>query len=219
MDDLRQIGTMGLLNTIERFDPERGVSFSSFAIPNMLGAILNYLRDHGGLIKVPRKLRRNKITVDKVSESLATTLGRWPTVPEIAETCQLSEDQIWATIELSRIGDPRSLEEVIDINNGQGTTTLGEYISAEDGEFEAVEDKLSIANAISRLTAREQTVIRLRFYEGFSQRQIAERLNLSQMHISRIERAALARLKSILLKNDTLKEIPQKRLLESGITD
>ena len=89
-EDLFQIGMIGLLHSIEKFDPERGSNFSSLAIPGILGAILNYLRDHGSLIKLPRTIRRNKLTIDKISESLACSLGHWPTVSELEDACQLS---------------------------------------------------------------------------------------------------------------------------------
>ena len=106
-EDLFQIGMIGLLNAIEKFDPNRGTSFSSLAIPEVLGAILNYLRDHGSLIKVPRTLRRNKLTIDKVAESMASSLGRWPNPEELSEACELTIAEVNAATELGRIGDPR----------------------------------------------------------------------------------------------------------------
>ena len=100
-EDLFQIGMIGLLNAIEKFDPERGTSFSSLAIPEILGAILNYLRDHGSLIKVPRTLRRNKLTIDKVAESMASSLGRWPNTAEVAEASDLTEESVFELLSLA----------------------------------------------------------------------------------------------------------------------
>ena len=125
-EDLFQIGMIGLLNAIEKFEPERGTSFSSLAIPEVLGAILNYLRDHGRLIKIPRTLRCNKLTIDKIGESIASALGRWPNVPELAEACDLTEKEILAATELGRIGDPRPLDENVETDDSDGSVSLSD---------------------------------------------------------------------------------------------
>ena len=115
-EDLFQVGMIGLLNTIEKFDPSYGTSFSSLAIPEIRGAILNHLRDHGSLIKIPRALKQKKLAVDKVAEALAPRIGRWPTVGELAQACDLAEeDELNAAMNLGRTGDPRSLDE--DLGN------------------------------------------------------------------------------------------------------
>ncbi len=202
-EDLFQIGMIGLLNAIEKFDPTRGTSFSSLAIPEVLGAILNYLRDHGSLIKVPRTLRRNKLTIDKVSESLASSLGRWPTVTELAQACDLSEQEVYEATELGRIGDPRSLDESVESEDLDGTVTLSEYLGCEDDQFDLSLDRLTLATALDALPPREKLILKLRFYREMSQRQIAERIQISQMHVSRLERSALQKLRAVLQQRST----------------
>ena len=161
-DDLFQVGMIGLLNSIEKFDPHRGSSFSSLAIPEIMGAILNYLRDHGSLLKIPRGVRCNKLTMDKTSEGIATTLGRWPSTAEIAEACDLTHDEVVEAAVLGRIGDPRSLD------------TLPE---------------------------REKLILQLRYFRALSQRQTADIISISQMHVSRLERAALNKLRLVLQRS------------------
>ncbi len=214
-EDLFQIGMIGLLNAIEKFDPERGASFSSLAIPEVLGAILNYLRDHGSLIKVPRTLRRNKLTIDKMAESLASSLGRWPTVEELAEACDLTLENINAASELGRIGDPRSLDENVETDDSDGSVTLSEYIGAVDAGFDRSLDRLTLATALDTLPAREKMILRLRFYRGMSQRQIAQRIQISQMHVSRLERGALQKLRVVLQRSTAALNAPGKTSLAS----
>ena len=209
-EDLFQIGMIGLLNAIEKFDPERGTSFSSLAIPEVLGAILNYLRDHGSLIKIPRTLRRNKLTLDKVAESIASSLGRWPNMTELAEACDLTEQEVTAATELGRIGDPRSLDESVDTDDSDGTVSLSDYVGSVDKEFDLSLDRLTLATALDTLPEREKTILQLRFYKSMSQRQIAERIDISQMHVSRLERAALQKLRGVLQKNSAALAAPDE---------
>ena len=207
-EDLFQIGMIGLLNAIEKFDPTRGTSFSSLAIPEVLGAILNYLRDHGSLIKIPRTLRRNKLTIDKVSESMASSLGRWPNIEEIGIACELTEKEINAATELGRIGDPRSLDENVESEDTDGSVTLAEYVGAIDRGFDLSLDRLTLATALDTLPDREKTILQLGFYKSMSQRQIAEQINISQMHVSRLERAALQKLRMVLQRTSDANNAP-----------
>ena len=200
-EDLFQTGMIGLLNAIAKFDPERGTSFSSLAIPEILGAILNYLRDHGSLMKVPRALRRNKLAIDKVAGVMAPSLGRWPTASELADACELTEREILDASELGRNGDPRSLDENLENEDFEGNATLSEYVGCEDVEFDLSLDRLILATALDTLPAREKTILQLRFYKQLSQRQIAERIHISQMHVSRLERGALRKLRTVLLRS------------------
>ena len=197
-EDLSQIGMIGLLNAIEKFDLGRGTSFSSLAIPEVLGAILNYLRDHGSLIKVPRTLRRNKLAVDRVSESLASSLGRWPTSAEVAEASDLTEKEVHAASEVSLIGELRSLDESLSMEDGDDTLPLSEYVGQDDAGFDRSLDRLVLATALDTLPAREKTILSLRFHKEMSQRQVAELMDMSQMHISRLERGALRKLRQTL---------------------
>ena len=197
-EDLFQIGMIGLLHALERFDMERGTSFSSLAIPGILGAILNHLRDHGSLIKLPRTIRRNKLTLDRASESMAGSLGHWPTVSELSDACDLSEDEVHEAAKLGRIGDPRSLDEHLESSNSDDGVTLAEYLGQHDRELDLSLDRLALATALDTLPPREKNILKLRFYKEMSQREVAERIDMSQMHVSRLERNALGKLRQVL---------------------
>ena len=146
-------------------------------------------------------MRRNKLVIDKVSEMLAPSLGRWPTVAELAQACELSEREILEAVEFGRVGDPRSLDESLDNEEADGSAPLSEYVGCEDGEFDLSLDRLTLATALDTLPAREKTILQVRFYRQLSQRQIAERIEISQMHVSRLERAALQKLRVALQRS------------------
>ena len=196
-EDLLQIGMIGFLNAIAKFDADRGNSLPSLAIPEILGAILNYLRDHGSLIKAPRDIRRKKLMVDKVSESLASSIGHWPTVAELVSACDLSEAEVLEAAVFGRICDPRSLDQPLNSHEADGGITLLECVGSEDAEYDLSLDRLTLAKALETLPARERTILTLRFHKELSQRQIAERIKISQMHVSRLERGALQKLRAV----------------------
>ena len=192
---------IGLLNAIEKFDPGRDTSLSSLGIPEILGAILNYLRDQGSLIKVPGDIRRKKLAVDKMSESLASSIGHWPTVSELVSACDLTEAEVLEAAELSRIGDPRSLDQPLDTHGADGGFTLLECVGSEDLEYDLSLDRLTLAKALDTLPARERTILT---HKELSQRQIAEQIKISQMHVSRLERSALQKLRAVFERSGGL---------------
>jgi RNA polymerase sigma-B factor len=197
-EDLVQIGVVGLLNAIVKFDPRRGAKFASLAVPEVRGAILNHLRDHGSLMKAPRDLRHNRIAVAKASDMLAACLGRLPTVTELADQCGLSENEVDESLKFARTIDARSLDATIQPGAEDRDATALEFLGSEDREYEASLDRITLEAAIDALPLREKTIITLKFYRGMTQRQIAKRIALSQMHVSRLERRALARLRSLV---------------------
>ena len=132
---------------------------------------------------------------------MAPSLGRWPTASELAEACELTEREIHDASELGRIGDPRSLDEKLENEDFEGNATLSEYVGCEDAEFDLSLDRLILATALDTLPAREKTILQLRFYKHLSQRQIADRIHISQMHVSRLERGALRKLRAVLLRS------------------
>ncbi len=207
-ENLFQVGMIGLLNAVEKFDPERGCSFSSLAIPEITGTILNYLRDHGNLLKIPRGLGRNKLAMDKASEAMASTLGRWPTMDEVAEACDLTTREINDAARLSRIGDPRSLDESFESDESDDGSSLSDYVGYEDEGFNVSLDRLTLATALDTLPEREKTILRLRYFSSLSQRQTAEIVSISQMHVSRLERAALNKLRLVLQHNPNRVPLP-----------
>ena len=196
LEDLVQVGTVGLLKAIEKYDPTRGARFKSFAIPVIVGEIKNYFRDHGWAVKVPRKLQTYRMAVDRSVDALAQRLGRSPTVPEIAQETGLSEDQVYEAFEVELYGRPLSLDAPCDRAGSRDPSTLMEYVGAEDPQFDHMMDRLDLSSCLRILDKREQTIIRMKFYLGLTQTEIADRLGISQMHVSRIQRSALGKLKS-----------------------
>ena len=197
-EDLVQVGILGLLNAIEKFDPRRGTAFSSLAIPEVLGAIMNHLRDHGSQIKAPRRLRRHRLEVERASERLALRLGRRPTVAELSRESGLSEDEVYATMELARMEHVRSLSDpAADGSLGDGGT-LSDFVGNEDDRLDLVLDRMVVLAALEGLSVRERRVITLRFYLGWTQMEVASRIGVSQMHVSRLEHKALDRLRGLL---------------------
>ncbi len=202
LEDLIQVGSIGLLKAIEKYDPSRGDNFVAFAIPGIVGEVKNYFRDHCWAVKIPRKLHRQKAIADRAIEVLSQRLGRSPTIPEIAQATGLSEEEVYDTFEVEKRGKPLSLEVKCD-RDGNGTgesSSLLDYLASEDGEFEKLIGRISLTDALRGLDERGKTVIHLRFYEDLSQTESAKRLDISQMHVSRLERKALAELKQILLE-------------------
>ena len=214
-EDLFQVGMIGLLNTIEKFDPSYGTSFSSLAIPEIRGAILNHLRDHGSLIKIPRALKQKKLAVDKVAEALAPRIGRWPTVGELAQACDLAEEDVNAAMNLGRTGDPRSLDEDLGNDDGEGCATLSDLVGGDDDQFDMCLVRMTLEAGLDSLPVRKKTIITLRFNQGLSQRQTAEHVGMSQMHVSRLERSALLELR-VYMQRDAVTPFAYTRKPEAS---
>jgi len=194
MEDLIQVGTVGLLKAATKFDPELGNSFAAYAIPVIVGEIKNYFRDHGWAVKVPRKLQRQKFAVGRVIESLTQELGRAPTVTEIARATEFSEDEVFHTFEVELYGKPVSLDAKYDLGESDGTSTVLDYVGKVDSDLESLPNRLDLTKALNCLDKREQSIIYLYYFKDLSQTEIAKRLSLSQMHVSRLQRGALGKL-------------------------
>ena len=204
MDDLVQVGTIGLLKAIQKFDPAKGNSLAAFAVPVVVGEIKNYFRDHGWAVKMPRKLQRQKLAVDRTVESLSQTLGRTPTVPEIGQAAGLSTEEVYETLEAERFGRPLSLDAEFERDDGEDTSSILDYIGQVDPDLEDLAANLDLKTALLCIEPREQRIIYLKFYSGLSKTAIAARLGISQMHVSRLQRHALSKLKmSLLNKTNT----------------
>jgi len=199
LDDLMQVGTIGLLKAIKKFDPERGTNFISFAVPVIVGEIKNYFRDHGWAVKLPRKVQRQKMAVDRAVAALTQSLGRTPIVPEIAQATGFSPEEVYEAFEVERFGKPLSLDAQHNGDDGEDTSTILDYLGDVDPDLEGLVDKLDLKRALGGVDAREQAIIYLKFFSGLSQSAIAQRLGISQMHVSRLQRNALSKLKLTLL--------------------
>src|SRR5579875_728643 len=198
LDDLIQVGTVGLLKAIDRFDLERGVEFTTYATPTIVGEIKRYFRDKGWAVKVPRRLQELNLAVNRAIEKLSVKMGRSPTVAELAEHLGASEEDILEAQELGAAYNLLSLDTELGSENDKKSQTLADYIGQTDSGLELLEDKANLERAFEVLTGRERIILYLRFYENVSQTEIAKRLSVSQMHVSRLQQRALEKLKQVL---------------------
>ena len=194
-EDLVQVGSVGLLKAAAKYDPKLGSNFTAYAIPVIVGEVKNYFRDHGWAVKIPRKLQSQKLAVGRAVNTLNQDLGRSPTIPEIAEATGFTEDEVYQSFEVELYGKPVSLDSEYDSGESDGTSTVLDYVGDVDSELEALPDRLDLARAVGYLDQREQDIIYLYYYKELSQTEIARKLALSQMHVSRLQRGALGKLK------------------------
>ena len=198
MEDLVQVGSVGLLKAAAKYDPELGSNFPAYAIPVIVGEIKNYFRDHGWAVKVPRKLQGQRLAVGRAVDILNQSFGRVPTTQEIAEATGFSEDEVYQTFEVEFYGKPVSLDTEYDSGEGDATSTLLDYLGSVDPELEALPNRLDLARALGYLDEREKAIICMYYYKGLSQIEIGKKLALSQMHVSRLQRGALSKLQQEL---------------------
>lgn len=197
LDDLIQVGMIGLINAIDRFDPERGTRFSTYATPTIVGEIKRYFRDRSWNLKVPRWLQELNLRVMKANDDLSQVLGRSPTIAEIAQHVECSEEDALRAIELGNAYETVSLDSKLALE-GDAALTLSDSIGAQDLDLDQIESYDDLKVALEQLDNREKMIIYLRFFQDLSQTEVAKRLNISQMHVSRLQHRALMRLKSIL---------------------
>jgi RNA polymerase sigma-B factor len=198
LDDLVQVGTVGLLKAIDRFDIERGVEFTTYATPTIVGEIKRYFRDKGWAVKVPRRLQELNLAVNRANEKMSLELGRSPTVHELAQRLDASEEEILEAQELGQSYNLLSLDSEVSSEGDKRAQTLADTVGANDAGLELLEDRANLERAFHVLTGRERIIIYLRFYEAVSQTEIAKRLNVSQMHVSRLQAKALEKLRAVL---------------------
>lgn len=198
LDDLIGVGTIGLMHAIDRFDPERGIRFATFATPTIVGEIKRHFRDRGWAIKVPRRLQEVNLTANKAVETLTLKLNRPPTVQEVAEHINASVEETLEGMELGHLYELISLDNELGDDDDESRSRLEDYVGKEDTAFEEFSERTRLEAAIGRLTPRERKIIILRFFKGWSQTDVARELNISQMHVSRLQHKALARLREMV---------------------
>jgi RNA polymerase sigma-B factor len=191
-DDLQQVAALGLLKAIERFDPERGLAFTSFAFPTILGELKRYFRDHGWAVRVPRDLQELSLRVDTISQTLTSELGRSPTPTELAERANATIEQILEALAATTAHHPDSLDQPIN-DDGDDAIAL---LAAQEPGFDRVEDAAFVDGLLNTLTDRERIILRLRFQNDLTQAEIGDRLGISQMHVSRLIRQAITTLQT-----------------------
>ncbi|QIG43875.1 RNA polymerase sigma factor SigF [Nocardioides anomalus] len=195
-EDLVQVGTIGLLKSIDRFDLERGVEFSTYATPTIIGEIKRYFRDKGWAIRVPRRLQELRMQIGSASAELTQSLGRSPTPRELADKIGCSVEEILEGIESSNAYSTLSLDA--SDNDEDGAATMLDAIGVDDENLEHVEIRESIKPLLDRLDAREKRILLLRFFKNMTQSQIAEEIGVSQMHVSRLLSRTLEQLRTSL---------------------
>ncbi len=198
LDDLIQVGTLGLIKAVDRFDAERGVEFTTYATPTIIGEIKRHFRDKGWAVRVPRRLQELNLAVNRELERASVELGRAPTVADLATRLGASDEEIIEAQELGQMYNLLSLDSELAAAAEAKTTTLLDYLGSDDPELALLEDKANLGQALSVLDRRERIVLYLRYYENMSQADVAKRLNVSQMHISRLQQRALAKLQKVL---------------------
>ncbi|GGS55367.1 MULTISPECIES: RNA polymerase sigma factor SigF [Streptomyces] len=198
MEDIVQVGMIGLIKAIDRFELSREVEFTSFAIPYIVGEIKRFFRDTTWAVHVPRRLQEARVQLARATEELRSRLGRTPTVKELSELMSLSEDEVIEARVAANGYNSSSLDAAINASE-DGETALQDFIGVEDGALELVEDFHSLAPLIAELDERDRQIIHMRFVEELTQAQIGERLGVSQMHVSRLLTRCLTRLREGLL--------------------
>ncbi|MFF7675641.1 RNA polymerase sigma factor SigF [Actinacidiphila glaucinigra] len=194
MEDVVQVGTIGLINAIDRFDPERGVQFPTFAMPTVVGEIKRYFRDNVRTVHVPRRLHELWVQVSGAIEDLTVAHGRTPTTAEIAERLKLSEDEVLACLEAGRAYHATSLEAAQE--GGDGAPGLLDRLGYEDPALTGVEHRDLVRHLLVQLPERERRILLLRYFGNLTQSQISAELGVSQMHVSRLLSRSFARLRS-----------------------
>jgi RNA polymerase sigma-B factor len=195
LEDIEQVGAIGLLKAIDRFELGREVSLATYATPNVVGEIKRHFRDKGWAIRVPRALQELNARMSSTIERLTSRLGHSPSIAEIAAALETSPEQVLEALEVG------SAYTTLSLNAGPGGDDDGDPLDAlggEDAEFERSEDRAALEPALARLASREQDILRMRFEEGMPQTQIADRVGLSQMHVSRLIRQSLASMRDEL---------------------
>lgn len=197
-EDLIQVGMIGLLASLKRYDPAIGKNFESFAVPTIVGEIKRHIRDKTWSVHVPRRIKELGPRIKKAAEELTTLYQRSPKVEEIAEYLDVSVEEVLETMEMGRSYHAVSVDSPIEANNDGSQVTLLDLIGSEDNGFDQIDRKLLLEKAFHVLTKREIEILRLTFFDNLSQKQTGERLGISQMHVSRLQRRALQKLREAI---------------------
>ena len=197
LEDLVQVGTIGLLKAIERFDLDREVEFSTYATPTIVGELKRHFRDKGWAVRVPRRLQELHLELTKIVSTLGQELGRSPTVAEIAKAAGTSEENVLEGLEIAQAYNFTSLDAPIDSDDA-GSTSFADQLGSEDDQLLNLEYRAALAPEMAKLPERERRILYLRFFRGMTQSEIADKLDISQMHVSRLLNRTLMRLREAL---------------------
>jgi len=203
LEDLVQIGAIGLIKAIDRFDLDRGVELTTYATPNIVGEIKRHFRDKGWSVRVPRGLQELNVQLSRLVESLTVQLGRSPTIPELAKAAGVEEEAALEALESGRAYSSLSLS--VGGGGGDGDEDMDpmESIGTEEQQFAVSEDRAVLAPGFAVLDERERKILQLRFFDGLTQSQIAQQVGISQMHVSRLIRRSLEKIRDEIAADET----------------
>jgi RNA polymerase sigma-B factor len=194
-EDLLQVAAVGLIKAVDRFDPERGVAFSSYAVPTILGELRRHFRDRTWAARVPRDLQELSLRIDRAVWELGETLQRQPSVAEVGAALRIGEESVLEALQAR--GAHRALSFDAPCGTGEGPATLADVIGFHDRGFDRAESRATMNALLVILTARERDILRLRFEDELTQAEIGATLGISQMQVSRLIRRSLARLQAV----------------------
>lgn len=202
LDDLVQVGSIGLIKAIDRFELDRGVELTTYAVPTIVGELKRHFRDTGWAVHVPRRLKELNSRLNHVVEELRSKLGRSPTVAELAEAVGAEEEEVVEALDAGHAYTAMSLSgRTGDEEDGISVLDL---LPSDDGGYDASEDRATLAPVLQTLDERERRILHLRFFAGLTQSQIAAEVGISQMHVSRLIRRSLERLRAQMGDPDTI---------------
>ena len=201
LDDLVQIGAIGLIKAIDRFDLDRGVELTTYATPNIIGEIKRHFRDKGWSVRVPRGLQELNVQLSRLVEQLTVQLSRSPTIPELAKAAGVEEEEVLEALESGRAYTSLSLSVGGGGGDDDDLDPL-ESLGTEEHQYEVSEDRAVLAPGFKALDERERKILQLRFFEGLTQSQIAQQVGISQMHVSRLIRRSLEKIRETIAEDE-----------------
>ena len=201
-EDLVQIGAIGLIKAIDRFDLDRGVELTTYATPNIIGEIKRHFRDRGWAVRVPRGLQELNIQLSRLIEELTVSNGRSPTIPELAKAAGVTDEEVLEALESGRAYSSLSLSAGSGGHDEDGELDPLESLGTEEHQYEVSEDRAVLAPGFRVLDERERQILHLRFFEGLTQSQIAQQVGISQMHVSRLIRRSLEKIREEIAEDE-----------------
>jgi len=197
-EDIVSVGHLGLVNAVDRFDPARGTKFATFAVPTIKGEIRRYFRDRTWGLRVPRRVQELSLRARRSVEELTQRHGRSPTYAELADQLGVGEEDIIEAMEVGRQYDLLSIDATSEEEEGGGGRSVADRAGGPDVVLESLGEKAELTWALEQLAPRQKMILMMRYYMDMSQQDVGERLGISQMHVSRLQQKALARLKQVL---------------------
>jgi len=195
LEDLVQVGTIGLILALDRYDPDRGVKFTTYAVNTIVGEIKHYFRDCTWMVKVPRQLQEIAASIHRNNEEMSRTMGRLPTIAELSRKLGYTEELIVEAMELEVVHNPYSLDAHLGADDAENHERLADILGRADHRLDHIIDNAPLWRAMDDLEPRKKWILRRRYFDDWSQSEVGRALGISQMHVSRLEREALCELK------------------------